>query len=41
MEGQPKYWMEIKKLPGEAELEKLEAKAREKGHVSDVNDNEI
>ena len=41
LEGQPKYWMEIKKLPGEAELEKLEAKAREKGHVSDVNDNEI
>lgn len=28
----PKYWMEIKKLPGEAELEKLEAEAREKGH---------
>lgn len=24
----PKYWMEIKKLPGEAEIEKLEAKAR-------------
>ena len=24
----PKYWMEIKKLPGEAELEKLEAEAR-------------
>ena len=28
----PKYWIEIKKLPGEAELEKLEAEAREKGH---------
>ena len=25
-----KYWMEIKKLPGEAELERLEAEAREK-----------
>jgi len=24
----PKYWMEIKKLPGEEELEKIEAKAR-------------
>ena len=24
----PKYWMEIKKLPGEAELEELEAEAR-------------
>ena len=24
----PKYWMEIKKLPGEAEIEKLEAEAR-------------
>lgn len=24
----PEYWMEIKKLPGEAELERLEAKAR-------------
>ena len=27
----PKYWMEIKKLPGERELEKLEANARTEG----------
>ena len=30
----PKYWMEIKKLPGEAELEKLEAKARKEKEES-------
>ena len=28
----PKYWMEIKKLPGEAELERLEVEAKRKRH---------
>lgn len=31
--GEPKYWMPIHKLPGEAELERLEAEARERGLI--------
>ena len=30
LQENPRYWMEIKKLPGEAELEKLEAEGRER-----------
>ena len=31
---QPEYWMEVKKLPGEAELEKLEGEARKADTVA-------
>ncbi|WP_230548647.1 hypothetical protein [Reyranella aquatilis] len=31
--GEPKYWMPIPKLPGEAELELLEGEARERGLI--------
>jgi len=36
IKGEPEFWMEIPKLPGEQELELAEAKMREKMQASDT-----